>query len=81
MDDAINLSGNSDSQQLTLVHDTDGTIKTILDSHDVHKRDARVYQYFTGLSLMDKFLLFAGKITSPITWNERDRTVTVTVLS
>ena len=82
MDDAINLSGNADSQQLTLVlDDTDGTIKTILDAHDVHKRDARVYQYFTGLSLTDKFLLFAGKITSPITWNERDRTVTVTVLS
>ena len=82
LDDAINLSGNADSQQLTLVlDDTDGTIKTILDAHDVHKRDARVYQYFTGLSLTDKFLLFAGKITSPITWNERDRTVTVTVLS
>ena len=42
---------------------------------------ARVYQYFAGLSLADKFLLFAGKISSPITWNERDRTVTVTILS
>ena len=82
LDDTINLSGNSDSQQLTVVlDDTDGTIKAILDAHDVHKRDARVYQYFTGLALTDKFLLFAGQITSPITWNERDRTVTVTILS
>ena len=82
LDDAINLSGNADSQQITLtLDDTDGTIKAILDAHDVHKRDARVYQYFAGLSLADKFLLFAGKISSPITWNERDRTVTVTILS
>ena len=42
LDDAVNLSGNTDSQQITLtLDDTDGTIKAILDSHDVHKRDAR----------------------------------------
>ena len=52
MDDAINLSGNADSQQLTLVlDDTDGTIKTILDAHDVHKRDAQGVPVFHGLCL------------------------------
>ena len=82
LDDAVNISGNSDSQELTITLDaTDGSIKAILDSHDVHKRDARVYQYFTGLALSDKFLLFSGKISSPIVWNERDRTVKVTILS
>jgi len=82
LDDVVNVSGNSDSQELSLtLDDTDGTIKAILDTHDVHKRDARVYQYFTGLSLSDKFLLFSGKLSSPIVWNERDRTVKVTLLS
>jgi hypothetical protein len=82
LDDAVNVSGNSGSQELALtLDDTDGTIKTILDAHDVHKRDARVYQYFTGLDLSDRFLLFSGKLSSPIIWNERDRTVKVTILS
>jgi len=82
LDDAVNISGNSDSQELTItLDDTDGSIKAILDSHDVHKRDARVYQYFSGLDISDKFLLFSGKISSPIVWNERDRTVKVTILS
>ncbi len=82
LDDVVNVSGNSDSQELSLtLDDTDGTIKTILDAHDVHKRPARVYQYFSGLALSDKFLLFSGQLTSPITWNERDRTVKVTILS
>jgi len=82
LDDTVNLSGNADSQSLSItLDDTDGTIKAILDSKDVHKRDARVYQYFTGLDLTDKFLLFAGKLSSPIVWNERDRTIKVTILS
>ena len=82
LDDAVNISGNSDSQELTItLDDTDGSIKAILDSHDVHKRDARVYQYFSGLDISDKFLLFSGKISSPIVWNERDRTVKATILS
>jgi hypothetical protein len=61
--------------------DTDGSIKTIIDGTDVHKRTARVYQWFEGLDLSDKFLLFAGKISSPITWNERERTVSFSIVS
>jgi hypothetical protein len=82
LDDVVNVSNNSGSQELTVVlDDTDGSIKAILDTHDVHKRPVRVYQYFTGLDLADKFLLFSGKLNTPITWNERDRTVTVTIVS
>ena len=81
-DDAANISGSGSSQEITIkLDDVDGTIKAILDSHDPHKRPARVYQYFTGLELADKFLLFGGRLTTPIVWNERDRTVTVTILS
>ena len=42
---------------------------------------ARVYQYFTGFDSADKFLLFSGKLSSPISWSERDRTVKFTILS
>jgi hypothetical protein len=82
LDNVVNVSDNSGSQELAVtLDDTDGTIKAIFDAHDVHMRTVRVYQYFTGLDLADKFLLFSGKISSPIAWNERDRTFSFTVLS
>jgi hypothetical protein len=82
LDDAMSLAGNSSSSQLSVkLDDTDGTIKAILDTHDPHKRPARVYQYFHGLALSDRFLLFSGVLMTPISWNERDRTVTVTIVS
>jgi len=82
LDNVVGVSNNSGSQQLAVtLDDTDGSIKAIFDTHDVHKRTARVYQYFTGLDLSDKFLLFSGKVSSPINWSERDRTVKFTILS
>jgi hypothetical protein len=82
LDNVVNVSDNSGSQQLSVtLDDTDGSIKAIMDAHDVHKRTAWVYQYFNGLDLDDAFLLFSGKISSPITWSERDRTVKFTILS
>ena len=82
LDDAVHTEGNSGTQQITVtLDDTDGTLKAILDAHDVHKRPARVYQYFSGLALSDRFKLFSGLVTTPITWSERDRTVKVSLLS
>ena len=82
LDDVAAVSGASNGQQVTVVlDDTDGSIKALLDTQDVHKRPARLYQYFTGLALTDRFELFDGYITTPIVWSERDRTVTVTILS
>jgi len=82
LDNVINVSGNADSQQLAVtLDDSDGSIKTILDAHDVHQRDVRVFQYFDGLDLSDKFLLFRGKISSPVVWSEGDRTVSLDIIS
>lgn len=82
LDNVISVTDNDSSQELEVtLDDTDGTIKAILDTNDIHKRSARVYQWFEGLDLDDRFLLFAGKISSPITWNERDRNVTFTIIS
>jgi len=92
LDNVVNVNGNgsdgqstggsTSSQELAItLDDTDGSVKAVFDSQDVHKRPARVYQYFTGLDLADKFLLFSGKINTPISWSERDRTVKFTILS
>ena len=92
LDNAVNVNGNGSdgqstggstaSQELAItLDDTDGSVKAIFDRQDVHKRPARVYQYFSGLDLADKFLLFSGKINTPISWSERDRTVKFTILS
>jgi hypothetical protein len=82
LDNVVNVSGNDNSQELSItLDDTDGTIKAILDNTDIHKRSARVYQWFEGLDLGDRFLLFAGKVSSPITWSERERTVSFTIVS
>lgn len=77
---AASDSTSSQSVEITL-DDTDGSIKALMDNYDVHQRPAAIYQYFDGLDLDDKFLLFRGQVTTPITWNEGDRTVTFTILS
>lgn len=67
--------------------DTDGKIKEILDEYDVHKR--KVFVYFTYQDLLSSdfnedsnaSLLFTGEISSPIQWNEANRTVSLTVIS
>lgn len=82
LDNVVAVSNNNTSQSIDLsLDDTDGSIKAIFNQVDIHKRPVRVYQYFHGLDLSDKFLLFAGKVSSPVTWNERDRSVRFTVIS
>jgi hypothetical protein len=82
MDNVIDVLNNNSSQEITItLDDTDGSIKHILDTQDVHQRNVSVYQHFDGLDLSDKFLLFTGKLTSPVVWSEAERTVTFSVLS
>lgn len=82
LDNVISVSRSNDSQQLSVtLDDTDGAIKAILDAHDVHQRDVRVYQHFEGLALADRFLLFRGKISSPVVWSEGSRTVRFDIVS
>ena len=82
LDNVVNVSDNSSSQQITVtLDDVDGSIKAIFDITDIHKRTARIYQWFEGLDLSDKFLLFAGKVSTPIIWDERARSVQFTIIS
>jgi hypothetical protein len=82
MDNVIDILNSNSSQELSVtLDDTDGSIKAIMDTQDIHQRDVRVYQWFNGLDLTDKFLLFAGKISSPVSWSESERTVSFTIIS
>jgi hypothetical protein len=82
LDAVVNVSGGGQSQSIEVtLDDTDGSIKAILDSHDIHKRPCKLYQWFDGLAVSEKFLVFQGQVSSPITWNEGDRTVSFTIIS
>ena len=83
VDDAIDITTyNNTSKQVSItLDDTDGSIKALFDSYDSHKRTVRIYQWFTGLAMSDMFLVFTGRINTPISWSERDRTVKITALA
>lgn len=82
LDFIINVSQDSDSQEITIgLSDVDGDLKNIMDTTDIHKKNVWIYQWFEDDSFSDKFLIFQGEINSPITWNERDRTLKFSVVS
>lgn len=82
IDEIVKIDSKGTSASLTItLDDTDNSIKTILDSTDVHKKKVIVYQYFGGLALSDAFILLAGEINTPVTWSESDRKVTFTILN
>ena len=82
LDSVVAISMNETSEEVGLIlDDIDNSIKTIIDTNDVHLRDVKIYQWFEGIPFDDRFLIFQGKINSPITWNESDRTVKFSVIS
>lgn len=82
LDDVVAVTENNDSQEISItLDDTSGEFKSIIDQSDVHLRDVRVWQWFDGLPLEDRFLLFCGKINSPITWNEGTQTFSFSIIS
>lgn len=81
-DNVVNLDGNTANQSFNIVlDDRDGTIKAIYDQNNFHKRKVNVYQWFTGIPINDKFLIFEGEINSPIIWKEGDRTFSFEIVS
>lgn len=81
-DTSMILEGSGDSQELGIVlDDTDGALKAIYNSNDIHKRPARVYMVEKNLTLLDKILVFKGEVVTPIEWNERERSASFNILS
>lgn len=76
----ITAASSSTSLQVTL-DDSVGDIKAIFDSTDIHKLYVEVLQWFTGIPLTDAFTLFEGQISTPIEWDEGERTLKFDVVS
>jgi hypothetical protein len=82
LDDDVQITYNAQSASIDItLDDIDGSIKDIVDNNDIHLRPCWVYQWFEGLDISDKFLLFKGEINTPITWKEGDRSISFTVIS
>jgi hypothetical protein len=87
MDNVITINGvtagtTGESSQLSVtLDDRDGQIKSILDQNDVHKRSVFVYQWFPNLAFSDRFLLYKGQVSSPLDWDEGDRTVRFDIIN
>jgi hypothetical protein len=80
--EVVQLDSNASTASVDVtLSDTDGAIKAILDSTDVHKNKVTVYQWFDGLAESDSIVLFVGEINSPIVWSETAQTVSFVVLS
>lgn len=78
----LTYEGNTDRQQISVtLSDYNGTLKKIMDSEDIHKKQCRIYQSFDNIPLSDAFELFRGQISTPLTWREGERTVSFSVLS
>jgi len=71
-------TGSSSSVGVEL-EDTEGTLKSLIDTTDIHKVPAIVALY--GDDPEDSVTLFTGEITGPITWSEAQRTVSFTIES
>jgi hypothetical protein len=82
LESVLDIQKNSTSATLSVtLTDTDGTIKEIFNQCDIHKRRVKVYQWFGGLPLSEKILLFIGYISSPLVWSERERTLSFDVVT
>lgn len=82
LDEIVQVSGGGKSEQIRVtLDDTDGALKEIFDTIDVHKKSARVWQWFAGIDIADKFLVFKGQINSPVVWNEGERTLEVAIVN
>jgi hypothetical protein len=82
LDDVVNISNASNSQSVSItLSDTDGSIKTIYNTRDIHKKKVLIYQWFTQLNFNDKFVIFEGVINSPIVWVEVNRTMSFDIVS
>ncbi len=82
LDSTLDVTNSNFADEVSMrLNDTDGSIKAIFNTQEIHEVDVRVYQWFEGLDLDDKFLVFSGKASSPISWKEADRSFTLSAVS
>lgn len=82
LESVIKLDNQSQSQGISVkLSDTDGVLKNIFNTIDLHGKQCKLYQWFEKLPLSERFKLYEGEITSPIEWSEGDRTLSFEVIT
>lgn len=82
IDDIVNIDNNSNSAQVSIIlDDSDGALKEIFNTTDIHKTSVQLLQWCTDLAPDEAFVIFAGEIASPIEWKESDRTLSFDVVT
>ena len=73
-------SGSASSASATL-SDTDGLIKGLLGTTDVHKVPVNIYLAYLTLPFADKYLLLSGELNTPAIWDDAARTFSFDIVS
>lgn len=82
IDDIVNIDNASSSAQVSVVlDDSDGALKQIFNTTDIHKTTVQLLQWCTDLAPDEAFVIFTGEISSPIEWKESDRTLSFDVIT
>lgn len=82
LESIIKLDSQGQSQSISVkLSDTSGVLKNIFNTIDIHGGTCRLFQWFEGLPINDRFKLYEGQITSPIVWSEGDRTLSFEVIT
>lgn len=82
IEDVVDINSAASSVNLSLtLDDTDGSIKSIYNTVDIHKVYVQVLQWFTSIPLSEAFIIFEGEISSPIIWSEGARTLKFDVVT
>jgi len=82
LESIIKLDQQGQTQSISVVlSDVEGDLKEIFNSYDLHGKDCKLYQWFEGIALSERFKLYEGQISSPIKWHEGDRTLSFEVIT
>lgn len=82
IDDVITLAGSSNSISLSMqLDDSDLSLKTIFNNTNIHGVKVDVLQWFEDFHINDAFVLFQGEIASPITYNQKAKTLAFDVIN
>jgi len=82
LESVVKLDSQGQTQSISVVlSDTTGDLKEIFNSNDFHGRPVKVSQWFEGIGVNERFLLYEGEVTSPIEWDEGERTLSINVIT
>lgn len=82
LDNIVSLDRSTSSTSINIsLDDSDGSLRTLINSMDIHKKRVDILQWFVGGSKADAFVLFSGEINTPMDWQEGARTLNFTVVN